>query len=978
MSASSNTPDEYASFSTALDPADKTGVTNLVDPERTGILVSPAYARRDSTAESRNRLPDLGSRYRVIRKLGQGGMGAVFLGEEASSGRRVAIKILSLEFTADEQAIQRFRKETRLLSEVRHPNVANLLDTGVVGGIQFLVMELVEGIDLKTLLQTAGALPERMALQIIADIAHALSAAHASGIIHRDIKPGNILLSVISDTQEDPAAAVVRSVDNGQVPSVKLTDFGLARHIDQGASLELTRTGMMLGTPYYISPEQCAGKDAITPAADVYSLAATLFELLTGVPPFRSDDPVKLIGMHCFETAPDPRKLNPEVSDGAAELLAKALQKSPLARHADAGHFLDDLTRLLSGDVSSAAARPALPQSSGKIFEACWQWKLSSSPSELWSYVSNTERINASLGLPAVEYETRRDSHGIRRRFGSFRLGWTRLCWEEHPFEWVEGRQFSILREFENGPFQWFISTVKMTPEPGGGCQLQHNVKIATRGWVGRLLAHIEVNLKGRKPLDRVYRRIDDVISGRLSATHAIDPFVQNASAPGSLRKKISTLRAQLVSKGLDHDCLDSLLDYLMQSPAQELARLRPRALARKMNLDASKLTHVCLEACHAGLLELHWDVVCPTCRVAATVKDSLTEIDRHEHCEACDQKFDVEFSSSVELIFRVHPGFRQADLKTYCLGGPEHAPHVVAQVRLRAHEKCELDLSLDPGAYLIRGNQLPYTVRIVSESLNGTGRANISLDPDAGSQRPQRVHSGRQLITLHNAYDHPIVVRLERTTPRSDVLTATEALQLPDFCRLFPKENLTRDRLSSMSTCTLLAMRIANTLELFSTLGEAGTADSLRCAMSMVRSVIESNGGQVIKEQDDRVLAVFPLTPGSLEAALKITGCTGQSESSSTPQMQAALHRGTAMSTSFNGRLDYFGRSVTLVSAMLEAAGSQTLIVSREIVDDEDCHKLLTAAGRSLIPHSKNGGLQCFCVKSVAEVCSVLSNGSE
>jgi serine/threonine protein kinase/class 3 adenylate cyclase len=941
---------------------------------QTDVSELAALAARKSAAAAANKrtdeLPQLGSRYQITGKLGQGGMGAVYRGIDTTTGSPVAIKVLPQEFSGDESVVQRFQKETRLLSEVRHPNVANMLDSGVFENMPFLVMELVEGMDLKAVVQSAGALPEPIALQIIADIASALQLAHERGIIHRDIKPANILLSV--DTDDEPTrAAVLNAIGAGQVPRARLTDFGLARHIDQAASLELTRTGMMLGTPYYISPEQCAGKAAITPSADIYSLGVTLFELLTGRPPFQTDDPVKLIAAHCFETAPDIRKRNPEISDGAAELVAKTLQKTPESRHVDAAHFLNDLNRLLRGDVTTSM-HPTAPSTNGHVFEATWEWVLNGNAADLWPYLSNTDRVNSALGLPSVEYVTRRDSHGTKRRFGSFKLGWTRLSWEEHPYEWIEGQQFSILREFENGPFQWFISSVKLTARPEGGTHLQHSVRIATRGMMGRLIAFVEVNLKSRKQLDRVYRRIDDVVTGRLKGGTVIDPFTTSTSS-ASERRKIDALRNDLLATTGHPECLDGLLELLAESPAQELARLRPRAMARRLHVDPELLTQVCLKACHAGLLELHWDVVCPTCRVAATVRDSLNEIDRHEHCEACEKDFDVDFSSSVELIFRVHPDVRKADLKTYCIGGPDHAPHVLAQVQIDPGEVFELDLALEAGSYLLRGTQLPYTVGILAEVGAANGRLRFPIGPDKKSSQPLKVRPGRQIITVQNEYAQPIVVRLERTMPRKDVLTASEALQLPDFRRLFPTETLTRDKLSTMSTCTMLALRVPNVLELFTTLGDAGTADVLKTTLSTSRLLIESHGGQLIKEQDDRLLAVFPQALAALETALQLNDAFGATTDESLPQLQMALHRGTAMSTSFNGRLDYFGRSVTLASAILDAAEHQTLVVSHELINDIECAEALMSRNYYTKPHSQSGGLNLYrIVKNPGEQNSV------
>lgn len=943
-------PDQTGVIEAAAPNADSSWSTQVAE-----LIHAPAISAA---------LPDLGVRYRPLRKLGQGGMGAVYLCEDTDRNVNVAVKVLPPEMIPNQDAVQRFQKETRLLAEVRHPHVANLLDVGRHGETCYLVMELVEGTDLRTAAQRLGPLPERMALQIIGDVARALSVAHQQGIIHRDIKPANILLSAIGDDGETPEQAVLAAIGAGQPPTVKLTDFGLARHVNQAASLDLTRTGAFLGTPYYISPEQCTDKAKITPAADVYSLGATLFELLTGRPPFKADDPLKLISLHCFEQAPDPRKLNPEISDGAAALIAKSLQKTPAARYADAEHLLQDLDRLLRGDATCSDLHPVMPKPTGKVFEADWEWDLDGSVADLWPLVSNTERINAAVGLPPVEYVTRRDEQGVKHRIGSFRLGWTKLSWEEHPFEWVEGRRLGVLRQFENGPFEWFVSIVELTPRNEGGCRLSHRVRIATRGWLGRLIAHIEVNIKGRKPLDKIYRRINEVVTGRLGNSQAVDPFTPAPKNSPAIHKRLATVRDRLTEQVRELECLDRLLEFLAESPAQELARIRPRSLARRLDVSADELTTACLEACHAGILELHWDILCPTCRVAAHVKDTLKEIDRHGQCEACEHKFDVDFSSSVELIFRVHPEFRQSDLKTYCIGGPEHAPHVVAQTRLAPGETVELDLTLDPGTYLLRGSQLPYTVGIVADASSGTSRLALSLNAQGKSSRPLRVHAGRQLVMLTNEYPHPLIARIERTVSRRDVLTATEAVKLPAFRRLFPGETITRDRLSNLSTCTLLAVRVSNLLDLFASLGDLATSERVAETAAACRLAIETHGGQIVREQDDRLLAAFPQAVNAIQVALELKEAHTESTTQERPRIQMALHRGMAMSTSINGKLDYFGRSVSVANGLLEGSNGQKLVLSAELAGDDECRQALAAAGESLKPLVSQGEMSRF------EVC--------
>ncbi len=192
------------------------------------------------------------------------------------------------------QGIRRFQKEARLLAKVQNAHVTQLLHCHE-RGYHYLAMEYVDGTNLKQWVQTHGPLSEAQALHVIGDVARALADAHRQDVIHRDIKPENILLGRVASAQP--------SFDDKDILAyqVKLSDFGIARTLNQTASMEMTRAGSMLGTPIYMSPEQCKGAGELTPAADIYALGVTLYLLLTGHPPFESDDLMKLTAMHCFE-----------------------------------------------------------------------------------------------------------------------------------------------------------------------------------------------------------------------------------------------------------------------------------------------------------------------------------------------------------------------------------------------------------------------------------------------------------------------------------------------------------------------------------------------------------------------------------------------------------------------------------------------------------------------------------------------------
>ena len=258
-------------------------------------------------------------RYRIERELGRGAMGTVYLAHDPQNDRPVALKTLALsrEFEGRElaEARARFFREAEMAGRLQHPDIVSVFEAGEYQGVAFIAMEYVNGHYLLRHTLPGRLLPVPVVLRTLARVAQALAHAHTQGVIHRDVKPANVMI--------DTEARVV-----------KVTDFGIARVTDACR----TRTGLMLGTPSFMSPEQMAGQ-RLTGGSDLYSLGVMLFQLLTGALPHRSESMAKLLYQIANDTAPDVRSQRPELPEALAQVVAHALEKRPEARHAD-GHAL--------------------------------------------------------------------------------------------------------------------------------------------------------------------------------------------------------------------------------------------------------------------------------------------------------------------------------------------------------------------------------------------------------------------------------------------------------------------------------------------------------------------------------------------------------------------------------------------------------------------------------------------------------------
>jgi len=289
----------------------------------------------------------LGGKFRILKKIGAGGMGAVYRAEEPDMGREVAIKILHPNLKGRADLVSRFRREARAMSQLRHPHTVRVFMYGELeDGSLYIVMEMLEGKNLNQTVRKGGPMPPSRAVPIVTDSCRALSEAHDLGIVHRDLKPENIFVC------QQP----------GMIDYAKVLDFGLAKMTEaqmRPGSMILTQEGMVFGTPEFMSPEQARG-NTLDARSDIYSLACILYEALTGKLPFDAKTPMEYVGKH-VTTAPIPlneRIPGREFPAGLGEVIAKALSKNPDDRHQTATALAEALDPYADSSFSVSASAP--------------------------------------------------------------------------------------------------------------------------------------------------------------------------------------------------------------------------------------------------------------------------------------------------------------------------------------------------------------------------------------------------------------------------------------------------------------------------------------------------------------------------------------------------------------------------------------------------------------------------------------------
>ncbi|MEZ5142966.1 MAG: Stk1 family PASTA domain-containing Ser/Thr kinase [Acidimicrobiales bacterium] len=316
-------------------------------------------------------------RYELHRKLARGGMSDVYLARDLLLDRPVAVKVLFPEYAKEETFVERFRREAQAAANLSHPSIVAIYDWGQQAGTYFIVMEYIEGRSLAEILRTEGPLHPTRAAEIGADVAAALGFAHRNGVVHRDVKPGNVMI--------------------GPQGQVKVADFGIAQAVAGGLS-SLTQTGSVMGTATYFSPEQAQGK-TVDPRSDLYSLGCVLYEMVTAQPPFTGDTPVAIAYKHVQEPPSPPSTTGIAVPAALEAIIMTLLRKSPAERYASAEDLRADLRRFLEGEPVEAMAGLGAPATAALVGAGA----LAGAATGLAAGTQATQAIASTGAVPAAD-----------------------------------------------------------------------------------------------------------------------------------------------------------------------------------------------------------------------------------------------------------------------------------------------------------------------------------------------------------------------------------------------------------------------------------------------------------------------------------------------------------------------------------------------------------------------------------------------
>lgn len=560
-------------------------------------------------------------------------------------------------------------------------------------------------------------------------------------------------------------------------------------------------------------------------------------------------------------------------------------------------------------------------------------FQLSSTPAELWPLVSNTDRLNRALGLPE-NTSAGADPADFSQQISASLFGLP-LRWKEAPFDYVVARNYEVIREFHTGPFTRFQGGLKMAAEGGGTSATLYGAFTPRWAWTRPLVRAFAGKAMG--DMTKIYQRIDESI--QKVGSFPAPPRTVTPVDEDLYLARAGALRAERVDK----PAAERLIAHIKDSSDDELRGMRPFELADRWGLPRLATLGACLYATKAGLLDLKWEILCPNCAAPKESLTKLSDLKSTSHCGSCDIDYGVDFGSSVELRFSVHPSVRDAKGAIFCAGSPVHSRHAAAQLHLDGATARPADIELEPRSYTVRFLQMKRTVRL-RPAIDGPASVSIDLAHAAdGAELAFRPGLVRLLFqpTLEQA-----LVRIENESWKDAAASAAFVTMQQEFRDLFSAEVLAPGVDIGIKNLALLFTDLKGSTAMYERVGDAPAYGVVRDHFEWLTAIIAARGGAVVKTIGDAVMAVFPAGSGALEAALDMQERIGELTARLAPREPVALkigvHQGPSIAINAGGHLDYFGTMVNISARVQNESAGGDIVITPAIGDDPACLAVL------------------------------------
>jgi adenylate cyclase len=553
---------------------------------------------------------------------------------------------------------------------------------------------------------------------------------------------------------------------------------------------------------------------------------------------------------------------------------------------------------------------------------------------ELWKFIGDTDRLNRAVGNLPVSFSPI-EGAGAARFLGRTRLGGFSVEYEDLPSEWVEPRRLRLTRRMRTGPARLLIVEYELEPRAEGSTLL---IRLTLEPRYGILTPILRRSLRqSLAALAKAVAGMDDAVaSGQpyppIPATNPVN--MQALERAGTLLRDAggSELGERLVKHVRDGEDID-------------LARIRPFELADVWAVDRLSLLEAMLRGVRAGLFDLRWEAVCPSCQQATASVPSLAEIAEHGVCHLCDIAFRVDLDEAIEATFRPTRGVRESDGdRPYCIGGPSRVPHVLAQALLPSRGEASLTAPA-AGSYRVFARGGLSTQVEVKEGDAASARIDLGAPGDGG---PIHVRPGAS-ITVVSPFDDERHVKLERLVYAMNAATARTVTAIPGFRRDFSSDTLRPGTSLEISKVTLLFSDLTASTQLYSTVGDAAAFRLVQEHFEVVIGIIEAHHGALVKTIGDAVMAVFVRELDAVAAGRGILEAfepfrSGHPHRKMT-HIKIGLYSGPCYAVTANNLLDYFGQTVNIAARLQSQAESGEIVLEASLCDHAIREGLLPAS---------------------------------
>lgn len=573
-----------------------------------------------------------------------------------------------------------------------------------------------------------------------------------------------------------------------------------------------------------------------------------------------------------------------------------------------------------------------------------WHWDLQSPPEAIWPLASDTNRFNHDTGQPEIEMlDNVKGTKHLRMK-----LPIIKVEWEEEPFEWTYPYSFGVLRTYSKGPIYEMRVQVNFDPRPEGGTQVRYQTWMKTGNILARLALPFVIGVIAKNRFERALRLYDRLANKRGSVVEIARP--RGLGARGRVRFR--SLSETVIQQGTDPTLMTRLEDFLERSDKLSIQRIRPYALADHWEVDRRTVLEMFLRATRAGILDMSWDLLCPSCRGTTEGHTNLGDVRGRSHCATCQIDFSVNFDHNIEVVFRPNPSVRAAEFDAaFCVGSPQLQPHVVMAQSISPLHSLPVNLRLETGRYTLRASNVPGSVSLFADAV-GLPKSDIRVT--SFGWPPEQGHiSLLPTLNLINATDADQTFQLERTAWSDQASTAADVTALQVFRDLFASEVVRPGEEISIGSVTLMFTDLRDSTRLYRKIGDASAFGRVREHFEILEKAIASEGGGIVKTMGDSVMATFRNPVAALRA---VWNAQTKIAEYGEPMLwlKVGLHRGPCIVVNLNDRLDYFGSTVNIAARLPGFSQGGELILSDEIHNDPEIQEFLAQA-------AKPNSVSCF-----------------